>query len=185
MILLTLGFLAIDKPIQYFGIGARESAAAAFMITGYWYKESRLKYENHFPWIVISISAAVIAIGTEYWQCSMLTLTWEKLIPYILSALAGVLMVFTFSKMCLRNNLSRRGLVFVGEHTLEILTWHFLSFKLVSLILIALFDLPIAQLAEFPVIEDFAYKGWWCIYLLIGVFIPASICYIYSHSRGD
>ena len=172
LLLLTTGFLIIGKSIPYLCIGARETLAATFMITGYWYKESKLKYENHSPWIVISISAAVIAIGTEYWQCSMLTLTWEKLIPYTISALAGVLMVFTFSKICLSNNFLRRGLVVVGEHTLEILTWHFLSFKLVSMIIIGLYDLPITQLAEFPVIESFAYQGWWSLYSFVGIIIP-------------
>ena len=67
------------------------------------------------------------------------------------------------------NNWVSRFLVFVGDNTLDILTWHFLCFKLVSLLLIWIYALPIERLAEFPVIEEFAYQGWWVMYLVVGV----------------
>ena len=63
-------------------------------------------------------------------------------------------------------------IVFIGDHTMEVLTWHFLSLKLVSLLLISIYELPIKQLSEFPVIETYAHNGWWIAYLIVGVAIP-------------
>lgn len=63
-------------------------------------------------------------------------------------------------------------LVYIGNNTLTVLTWHFLCFKLVSLILIIYYKEPIARLAEFPVITEYSRNGWFIIYFLFGIFIP-------------
>ena len=42
-----------------------------------------------------------------------------------------------------------------------------------------IYGLPITQLAEFPVIEKYAYSGWWGGFLVIGLFAPltfANLC---------
>lgn len=64
---------------------------------------------------------------------------------------------------------------FVGDRTIDVLTWHFLSFKLISIIIISYYSLPKAQLGEFPVIEEYAYQGWWIAYVIVGVLIPLII----------
>lgn len=55
---------------------------------------------------------------------------------------------------------------------MTILTWHFLCFKLVSLLIIFLYKLPIERLAEFPAITEYSQKGWFIAYFFMGVFIP-------------
>ena len=60
----------------------------------------------------------------------------------------------------------------IGNKTLEILTWHFLSFKLVSLVIIACYRLPIEHLAEFPVMHPYNVQGWWVLYLVTGIAVP-------------
>ena len=65
----------------------------------------------------------------------------------------------------------RRALSYIGEHTMEILTWHFLSFKLVNLLKIAIYDWDIERLAEFPVIAE-NNTFWWPLYALAGVGLP-------------
>ena len=107
----------------------------------------------------------------------MLTLTLQKVLPYTISALAGTLMVFSISKLVIRAEKVKGLMVFIGNHTLEILTWHFLAFKLVSLLIIQIYRLPIAQLAEFPVIENYAYSGLWVLYLMFGLGVPLSMLY--------
>ncbi len=62
---------------------------------------------------------------------------------------------------------------------LEVLTWLFLSMKLVSLMLIAIYNLPIKRLSEFPVIEEYTRQGWWIAYLIVGVAIPVVWTYYY------
>ena len=61
---------------------------------------------------------------------------------------------------------------YIGNNTLTILTFHFISFKLISLLIIIQNNLPIDMLSQFPVIADFAYDGWWIAYAIIGIAIP-------------
>lgn len=65
----------------------------------------------------------------------------------------------------------RRVLSYIGEYTMEILTWHFLSFKIVNLLKITVYDWDIERLAEFPVIAE-NNTFWWPLYTLFGVGLP-------------
>ena len=141
------------------------------MMVGFYYKMKGWSLENRI--YIIPVGFIICFIGTLYWRCGMLSLTWLKVFPYSMSALLGTLMVFAISKLILKNgSIFKNSLIYIGNHTLEILTWHFLSFKLVSLMIIGLYNLSIVNLGEFPVIEDYAYQGWWIVYLIIGVIIP-------------
>ena len=70
------------------------------------------------------------------------------------------------------NNAIVNLLIFAGNNSLTILIWHFLSFKLVSIILVAKNGEPIERLAEFPVISEMASDGWWCAYFIVGSVVP-------------
>lgn len=185
-ILLTMCFLSLyfGKSVPYFQIGAKEFLGAFFMMAGFIYKQKGWHWENNI--FIVPFAIALITLGTFYWQCGMLTLTTQKLFPYTCSALAGTLMVFAISRLIMKSKaIYKKFMIHIGNHTLEILTWHFLSFKLVSLLIIGIYDLPIAILAEFPVIEEFAYSGWWIVYLLIGVSLPISCIYIMNHFHNS
>jgi fucose 4-O-acetylase-like acetyltransferase len=165
---LFMGF--IGKGIPFIWIDAKDLMAGFFIWSGYMYNKFKFTIEKR--WLVIIVAALIVAVGTDFWQCSMLHFkgNFGLMMPYIATALIGTLMVFGLSgKLALHDNWLKRFLVFVGDNTLDILTWHFLSFKLVSLLLILIYNLPIARLAEFPVIEGFAYQGWWVLYMVVGV----------------
>ena len=52
-----------------------------------------------------------------------------------------------------------------------ILALHFTCLKIVSLLKIRVYGLPIERLAEFPVIEE-NNSWWWIAYTLVGVAVP-------------
>jgi len=102
----------------------------------------------------------------------MTEVDYIKLMPYSITALCGILMVWNISHAFTKVNLPgiiSNSLQFVGNHTLPILTWHFLMFKLVSFVIVKIYALPNENLSCFPVIEGFSMKGWWLAYLAIGV----------------
>lgn len=165
---------------------ARELLASFFMVTGYVFKQSRwLSCILDYPLVTIPIGALIVAIGTEFWPCAMTSLIWNTIIPYAFSALAGTLMVFSLCKCICKKSLSflSKSLTYVGDRTLEILTWHFLCFKVCSLIIIAVYALPIARLAEFPVIQEFAHQGWWLAYFIIGTSLSLAIAFLLKYSK--
>ena len=115
--------------------------------------------------------------------CGMLGFTYKQIIPYMFGAVFGTGMVFFACQWYMSggDNRVRRLLNFIGRHTFEVLTWHFLCFKIVSLLIIVLYDLPIERLATFPCIKachlrehgvDIDWSLWWWAYLVVGVGIP-------------
>ena len=80
-----------------------------------------------------------------------------------------------FDKMKSSHGICAKALDFIGKNTLTILTWHFLAFKLVSLLIIDIYDLPIERLAEFPVITEYSKQGWWIAYFIIAMVVTCGI----------
>ena len=175
----TLIFGFVDKNIPFIGIGAREFMAGFFVWCGFTYNKFGYVFEKYWRFIIIAV--LIVAVGTEFWQCSMMHLkgNFRLIMPYVFTGILGSLMVYGLSeRLASYNNWLKRFLEYVGDKTLYILTWHFLSFKLVSLLLIWRYELPVESLAEFPVIEEYACQGWWVIYLIVGTGIPLGVVFI-------
>ena len=166
-----------------FFIGAREVLASAFMVAGVAYRHSNWTFER-YPLIMVPLGAAVVALGASFWPCNMLSLTWDRIGLFFISALFGTFMVFSICVWLGRYMFPAKALAYVGDRTLCVLTWHLLSFKIVSIVIILIYCLPKARLAEFPVIEFYAYKGWWGAYLFIGLAVPLIIDYVSGKIRS-
>lgn len=174
LLIITWVFLVLGFQVPFFAIGPREFLAAFFFVIGYLYHISDIKIEQSK--FILPFGIIVVAIGVEYWQCTMLSLTPIKLLPYSITAIIGTLSIFSISKIISKSqSLVKKSIEYIGDNTLPILTWHFLCFKLVSLLLISINDLPIQRLAEFPVIEEYALKGWWVAYFVVGIIFPILI----------
>ncbi len=182
IIALLLSVLLYFKGIPVVNIycGAKELFAVACMIAGYLYKSYSIeKYVEKYSAYVLLGCALLLLLGSVYWHGEMLDMKWTYTIPYFVSAIAGSIIVMKVSGFFV--NHSHRFSVFIssiGDKTLEILTWHFLSFKLVSLVIIAYYGLPIEHLAEFPVMRPYNVQGWWVLYFAVGVALPVvmTIC---------
>lgn len=172
-----------DWSLRYFHLGTREFFAASILYMGYLYKQ------YHWMWhrnIAINITAFILMIvGARNWLTTMHHYEYWKVLPYTISAVLLVLTMLHLSEWMVKNNNNYvvRFMIFTGNHTMEVLTWHFLSLKLVSLLLIALYGLPIKQLSEFPVIEEYAHQGWWILYFCVGVGIPILGTYGYHRLK--
>ena len=102
----------------------------------------------------------------------------KRFIPYIITAvLASWSFYSLFDKMKSSQGICAKILDFIGKNTLTILTWHFLAFKLVSLLIIGVYGLPIERLAEFPVITEYSQQGWWIVYFIVAMVVTCGIAY--------
>ena len=171
MLSMTIGLAFFHKNIPYFCIGAREFFSALFFFAGYCYKSSRINIHERF--VVVPVSIFFVTFGVHFYQATLLSFQGWQVIPYGVTAIIAILAVFYLSKrLAQKDNLVKRSFVFIGNNTLTILTWHMLSFKLVSLIIIFVYGLRVEMLAEFPVIEIYSERGWFVLYFLIGVILP-------------
>lgn len=169
--------------MPYFRISSREFLASCFIYAGHLYKSYQLSWHKNLWFNFFAIIA--VGIGCVYFPASMLSYKWWQVVPYALCALLGTLVIFNISCRISQyaTNIGTKFLIYVGGYTFNVLTWHFLSMKLVSLLLIAIYGLPIKQLSEFPVIEKYAHQGWWILYLCVGVSIPVLWTYCYHRLK--
>lgn len=174
IIFVTIILSAYNFHVPYFGIGARETFATIFFYLGYCYKKFGFRFHEH---AYILIYGVVLVFGGErFWRASLLNFAWFNVIPYTITALCGILAVYYVSKkISVCHSKIRECLIYIGNNTLTVLTWHFLCFKIVSLIIIVYYKEHFARLAEFPVITEYSQKGWFLLYLLFGILIPMKI----------
>ena len=63
---------------------------------------------------------------------------------------------------------------YIGKNTFNILTFHFISFKVVTLLIIIIDGLPLEKMAAFPVIPNDS-NFLWIAYTFAGVTLPLII----------
>lgn len=159
---------------EYLPLSSRNFIAASFIYMGNFLnnKAFTLYKYKHTGFIIIPF--VLLFLLSLFWHSAITTLTTLEIIPYFIVATIGSLSLFSLSHTINDNNIIGRFLTKTGGITFNILTWHMLSFKIVSYMLILYYGLDISRLAEFPVILEYAQKGWWVLYLIVGVFIPYS-----------
>lgn len=149
--------------------------AAVFFIIGHYFRQ--IKARQFYLWEGIAAMCLVLA-GSFCWKMSTAGFFYEnwRMLPYIVTAVLGTWVVYSLPYQRLQGS-AATFIQFIGNNTLTILTWHFVAFKLVSLLIIYIYGLPIARLAEFPTITDYAEQGWWVAYFIVGMAVSCAIAY--------
>ena len=184
LLLATSFFSFFQLSIPYIGVGFVEFFAAFFIMFGHFYRNKKFTIEYNVYFNIISI--VVVILGSYIWKASVVSCNFWQIIPYSATAILGSLVVFNFGHILEvhQSNISKRLLIYAGKFSFNVLTWHFISFKVLSLCIILLFGLNIKRLAQFPVIDEFANKGWWLLYSLIGITIPMIGTFYYDHLKN-
>ena len=153
--------------------------ACAFYISGFLFSNRRNEYQ--IPVYLSMVALLAVAVVSLFWRESIFV-TGGGVVPYYAIAILGTFGVFGIARVLDRTGHFAGFLDFVGRSTLTILTFHLLSFKLVSLFVIRIRHLPIDRLAEFPVIhESISYT--WPIYVVTGVLVSLLIALLHKRLR--
>ena len=163
--------------IPFINISSQAFAAALLIYIGYSLAKYRIK---PFKYWQIALSLSITLIGSFVWNMAMDQNSYsnKRFIPYIITAvLASWSFYSLFDKMKSSQGICAKALDFIGKNTLTILTWHFLAIKLVSLVIIGIYGLPIERLAEFPVITEYSEQGWWMAYFIVAMIVTCGIAY--------
>lgn len=108
---------------------------------------------------------------------------YNKVLPFSISALAGSILTISISNAIeSRLAIVKRLLYYIGNHTLEILALHFLSFRLVSYMMVLFFGIDVVHVAEHPVIKDviIPHSYWWIFYCVIGITLPLLLNWLWQ-----
>lgn len=73
------------------------------------------------------------------------------------------------------------AVTYIGQHTMPILIFHFLAFKMANYVGVLCLGDPVEMIASFPT----AYRGiWWAVvYTLVGVALPLELNALYVKSK--
>lgn len=151
--------------------------SSTFFYTGY-----VLRYISFATWH--KLACIVIFIGINLLPYKLEFPSGGRLMPLtFLTSFSGSILVLEISKK-IENfpSVISRFLYYVGNHTLVILGLHFLCFKLVNLLIIWYYQLPIDRLASFPNIKGYPYT--WIIYTVVGVVMPLVMYKLYESTLG-
>lgn len=156
--------------IPYSAIGGLSFFSAFFFLTGYAIKKFDVKIVGYQGLLCV----LVVLAGSVFWKADMQSCNKYTLLPYCITAILGTLMTMLLSRtiVTITKGYFKLFFIFVGEHTLEILTWHLLCFKVVTLWAILVEDKPIEMLSQFPILNGQNYPVWWLFYLIVGVGLP-------------
>ena len=156
--------------------------SAMFYVLGFCYR--KIENNKFYSKFTLFLSTLVTFLGLTYFDkvTGVLGIKDEYVVPYTIVAVSGVLMVLNFSKLIETTKHIKNFFYYVGNNTMVILALHFICLKIVSIVKIGVYGLPIERLAEFPVIKgNNAY--WWLAYTFIGILIPLTCQRIYNVAR--
>ncbi len=88
----------------------------------------------------------------------------------IVCSISGWFFIYGISKFLTRIKYASKLLEYIGRHSISIMLFHFISFKLITLLQIGCYNEPIYRLASFPVL--FSNFKWIILYTCIGVMLP-------------
>ena len=172
-IAIAISFAYFDFRIRGLDFNKTTFSGVAFFVSGYAFRQ--LGIAPTWKWIVGGF--AITCLGSIFWRTSILTTSAVELAPYYVSGVAGSVMTL-FSCQFFEQRKSKKGLsmlYYIGNHTMEILALHFISFRLFTYIAIRMENLPFVHMGDFPVLT--VGKIWyWIPYFIVGTCIPILYC---------
>lgn len=174
-IFLAVGYICKLKNIMFFSIPIILSIYLLFHI-GVMIRKKQVMERIPKKGIISVASFVLLLICQRTGKISININEYSNPVFLIIASLAGWNLVYVLSEKIEPLKLGQ-WLNEVGKHSLIIMILHFLSFKLVTLIQLAIYNEPIDYLAAFPYLHS--ESGWWLVYTVAGVMIPLVVYYGY------
>ena len=97
----------------------------------------------------------------------------------IMTSIAGFFVLY-FASILINLKCPNKLLITIGRNTMSIVLIHFLAFKLVNILYVAIYDLPRYMIAAFPIL----YRKWSILYCIVGVALPVCLSIAYYRVKA-
>lgn len=144
------------------------------------YDKYHKKVENIIPNYILAITCFILLIvSTLYGGIEVNSNSYLSPDFFIFNSIIGINLILYLSYIIDKysNRLSMM-MNYIGEMTLWIMALHFISFKIVELFKILVYQIGVENISKFPVSDGT--KGWWVLYTIVGVVMPILIRYLYK-----
>ncbi len=173
---LILAYFSSILPFKIPCISSVTMLATSFYLAGYWFNKQALSKKS-IP-LVGLLALVMVAVVSIFFQGSMQGSKSAKIFIYFIVALTGTYGIVNVAGLI--KGRAQKMLDYIGSKTLYILTFHLISFKIVSLVKVWQYDMPIESLSSFPVISEYN-SFYWLLYSVVGVIIPIIIWEVVQH----
>lgn len=191
IMLVSIAFVYSILPFKILLLGSVAFLATAYFGIGYLYNKIKYSWNNSF--LLIGITLLVTLLSAIYLpQMGVALVKGTDIALYFFISLSGILFIFGVAQQLLYYQSSAsipnsvQGILktishfldYAGKNSLYVLLFHITSFKLVHLVVIWLYNKPLSELADCPVISvDSTYL--WVVYSVVGIGVPLAImkCY--------
>lgn len=171
--------LTISLLLKHFSFSIRyfnnvNFLATAFFMTGTLVSQIKVSVKSQKT--IVASSIVLLCITAIYMPCNMLEIKSVQIIPYFITSSVisyGILTICFYARPSKYIDWISK----VGGRTMDILIFHFLSFKIVSLIKCLHYNISLNQLCGFPVIIEYN-EYYWIIYSVVGVIASLTIAKI-------
>jgi Fucose 4-O-acetylase and related acetyltransferases len=140
---------------------------------GYLYRKIERRIDFNSYLLVISFLSLIIS--SLYGSIDMVNNKYLSPSFLIFNSLAGIYLNIYFAKKIISYKMNYTLLDYIGKNTFTIMALHLLSFKLINIIQVNMYNLPFYMVAKFPVIDGA--NGWWLLYSACGLFLPIGVKY--------
>lgn len=172
-VLLAAGYFMSLKKINTFSIDLLCSCYCLYYLGCL---ASKIKAENMkliFTVLEFTACAALLYVLGLFGSISIGNNTYVNPLYMLATSLLGWFMLLSLSRLLKRVSFLRTGLSVIGKNSIFIVIFHFLSFKLVNLLIVLVKDYPKQVIAAFPVVTNLGW--WWVLYAIVGTAIPVGI----------
>lgn len=105
----------------------------------------------------------------------------ENTIVILFIATLGCLMTYSFSSLIIKTLLGKI-LEILGNNSFFIMTYHFLSFKIISFIQCYFYKYDYKRISDFPIIEN-ENIIWFILYIIVGTTIPCMCSVVFKRIK--
>ena len=114
-----------------------------------------------------------ISLGSNYYLNAMF---------FVIVSTIGWILIYEIAVLIDNNtSLLSKFLTVLGKNSMSIVIFHFLAFKLVSILICNIYSLPYNCIATFPTID--LYSGWWILYTIVGISVPIGLSFVVSKMK--
>lgn len=138
--------------------------ASAFFLSGYEMK----KREKMVSWRVSIVCLLIVICVSRFFNANFF-MDGPVVLLYYPIAIIGTMGILGLSSV-----FNSKVLDSIGNMTIGILTFHYLGFKIASILKIAWFNMPAEALAKCPVISE-NNEWFWVVYCVFGVLFPVGL----------
>ena len=177
VLIVATNFYSIPYLAQITTLYPKTLLATAIYLCGYVFAHTRWRSLSN--WVTVAVLVALSCWASWGYDDNFNT-TWWNLPRFFFTTMITSFAVIYFCQMLRGKALS--ALSYIGRYTMPILILQFFAFRLVDVLKIAVYDIPVGRLADFPIIAD-NNQYFWIIYTIVGLALPIMAANVYERAK--